>query len=76
MNVLRFQIRLSKVIQLDIPESELGNQIPETLAILTARSQYGFEYKAEVLEETRIHAGEDQGGEEGNWNAFIKKEPP
>jgi hypothetical protein len=59
MNVLRFQIRLSKVIQLDIPESELGNQIPETLAILTARSKYGFEYRAEVLEETRIYAGEE-----------------
>jgi hypothetical protein len=49
MNVLRCQVRLSKVVQVDIPEDKLGNQLPEVLAKLTARSQYGYDYDTEVL---------------------------
>lgn len=49
MNVLRCQVRLSRVVQIDIPEETLGNQLPEVLAKQTARSQYGYDNDAEVL---------------------------
>ena len=55
MNVLRCQVRISKVVQIDIPEEKLGNQLPEVLAKLTARSQYGYDHDAEVLLVERSH---------------------
>jgi hypothetical protein len=49
MNVLRCQVKLSRVVQVDIPEHVVGNQSIEHLAILTARSQYGYDCDGEVL---------------------------
>lgn len=58
MNVFRCQVRLSKIVQIDIPEEVLGNQIPEVLAQQVARGQYGYDYRAEVLEINRSHVAD------------------
>jgi len=60
MNILKCKILLSKVVEIDIPEDKLGDQSPETLAQLTARSQYGFNYMTEVIEIQRVNIKSDE----------------
>lgn len=60
MNVLRCQVELRKIVQVDIPEEKLEGQRIQTIAELVAREQYGYDYAAKILEVEAVHL-EDGG---------------
>ena len=49
MNILRCQVQISRIVQVDIPAEIVGDQPTSALAELTARQQYGYELEAKTL---------------------------